>query len=393
MYKRSHFNWRAAISGSLLAAALTACGGDDFDAPPAAPEIYQVTLTGDQEAPAAITTAANGNATLTLDRNTRTVSASLTVDGLVPTLAHIHAAEAGVAGPVALPMTVAGNSATLAPTVLTVEQLATLDAGGFYFNVHSAAHAGGEIRGQIGREVFTAQMTGAQETNAVESAATGSGRLVLDPATRKVSGEIELQGIQATAAHVHSAPFGSDGAIRITLEDHGGHGHFTVPAGTVLTPEDIDKLRSGGMYFNAHSAAHTGGEIRGQIGRRVFLASASGTQEVPSTGSTATGRGFVTYDSAKRTVAGKLTLTGIAATLAHIHQAPAGTNGPVIVPLTQAAAGSSDWLVPSTTPALTVERAQALLTEGLYYNAHSAAFPGGEIRGQLRAATTGASGN
>src|SRR5512134_2036716 len=101
MYKRSHFNWRAAIIGPLLAAALTACGGDDNDAPPAAQEIYQVTLTGDQEAPAAITTAARGNATLTLDRNTRTVSASLTVDGLVPTLAHIHAAEAGVAGPVA----------------------------------------------------------------------------------------------------------------------------------------------------------------------------------------------------------------------------------------------------------------------------------------------------
>jgi hypothetical protein len=48
---------------------------------------------------------------------------------------------------------------------------------------------------------------------------------------------------------------------------------------------------------------------------------------------------------------------------------------------------------PGTTPALTVERAQALLTEGLYYNAHSAAFPGGEIRGQLRATTAAASGN
>ena len=391
MHKRSHFTRRAAIIASL-ALALSACGGD-YNAPPAAQEIYQVTLTGDQEAPAAISTAANGSANLTLDRSTRTVSASLTVDGLGPTMAHIHAAEAGIAGPIVFPMTIAGNTATLAPTVLTVGQLATLDAGGFYFNVHSTAHPGGEIRGQIGREVFTAHLTGAQETNAVESAATGDGRLVLDPATRKVSGGIELEGIQATAAHVHSARFGSDGAIRIPLEDHGGHGHFTVPAGTVLTAEDVDNLRSGGMYFNAHSAAHPGGEIRGQIGRRVFLASASGTQEVPRTGSTATGRGFVTYDSAKRTMAGKLTVTDIAATLAHIHQAPAGTNGPVIVPLTQAAAGSSDWLVSSTTPAMTVEQAQALLSEGLYYNAHSAAFPGGEIRGQLRATTGDASGN
>ena len=70
-------------------------------------------------------------------------------------------------------MTISGNTATLAPTVLSSEQLATLDAGGLYFNVHSAANPGGEIRGQIGREVYVARLTGSQETNPVASAATG----------------------------------------------------------------------------------------------------------------------------------------------------------------------------------------------------------------------------
>nr|WP_315217662.1 CHRD domain-containing protein [uncultured Duganella sp.] len=383
-------SWRALAIASLVAG-LAACGGGGDGGSAAAPETFQVTLTGEQEAPKVIATAANAKATLSLDRATRTISGSITVDGLVPTLAHIHTGEAGVAGPVTFPMTIAGNTATLVPTQLTVEQLATLDAGGFYFNVHSAANPGGEIRGQIGREVFVAHMTGSQETKAVESAAVGDGRLVLNPATGAVSGGIELVNIAATAAHVHTAAFGSDGAILIPLEDHGGHGHYTVPAGTVLKADDIAKLRAGGMYFNAHTAQNPGGEIRGQIGRRILLASASGEQEIPSNSSKATGRGYVAYDSASRTVEGKFSLTGITATAAHIHQAPAGTNGAIILPLTQAAAGGSDWLLPATTPALTFERAQALLNDGLYYNAHSAALPAGEIRGQIRAAADDAS--
>ena len=244
----SFFN-RQAAAIVLFASGLTACGGG-YDpslapalAPAVTPEITQVTLTGEQEAPNVITTAAIGNATLSLNRSARTISATITTDGMVPTLAHIHAAEAGSAGPVVFPMTVSGSTVTLAPTVLSTDQLATLDAGGFYFNVHSAANPAGEIRGQIGREVFVAHLTGSQESPPSTSTATGEGRLVLDPITRKVSGEIELQGIQATIAHVHTGAVGVNGPVLIGLVDHGGHGHFTVPEDTVMTVADVDKLR------------------------------------------------------------------------------------------------------------------------------------------------------
>lgn len=379
---------RATIAASMVAG-LTACGDNDDDPPP--PETHQVALTGEQEAPAVLNTAANGSAVLTLNRSTRTISATLQVDGVVPTAAHLHAGDAGVAGPVVFPMSLNGSTATLAATELSPEQLATLDAGGFYFNVHSAANPNGEIRGQIGREISIALMTGSQETLAVESAATGSGRLVLNPVTRALSGELELQGIEATAAHVHTGSFGSDGPILITLENHGGHGHFTVPAGTVLSPENVEKLRTGALYFNAHSAAHPGGEIRGQIGRRIFLAKASGAQQVPSTASAASGSGYVVYDSVRRSVQGQLSLAGMTASAAHIHQESAGSNGPVIVPLS-AVADSGNWQVATTpAPVLSFTQAQALLNEGLYYNAHSTTFPDGEIRGQLRAAADDAS--
>ena len=209
---------------------------------------------------------------------------------------------------------------------------------------------------------------------------------MLDPITRKVSGEIELEGIQATAAHVHTGAFGVNGPVLIGLEDHGGHGHYTVPAGTVMAASDVDKLRVGGLYFNAHSAAHVGGEIRGQIGRRILLAAASGAQEVPEVVTAATGRGFVAYDAATRHVEGTLTVADVAATAAHIHQAAAGANGGIIMNLAPTAAGNSIWVVPATAAALTFDQARALLAEDTYFNAHSAAHVGGEIRGQLRAA-------
>ena len=388
----SFFN-RQAAALVLVASGLTACGGGGYDPPDApqvaasvAPEVTQVTLTGEQEAPNVIATAAIGNATLSLNRSARTISATITIDGLVPTLAHIHAAQAGIAGPVVFPMTISGSTATLAPTALSTEQLATFDAGGFYFNVHSAANPAGEIRGQIGREVFVAHLTGFQENPPSTSTATGEGRLVLDPITRKVSGEIELQGIQATLAHVHTGAVGVNGPVLIGLVDHGGHGHFTVPEGTVMTDTDVDKLRAGGLYFNAHSAANPNGEIRGQIGRRILFASASGAQEVPAVVTAATALGFVAYDAATRRVGGALSVDGFSPTAAHIHQAPNGANGPIIVNMTPTAAGSSDWVVPTNAAALTVDQAKALLAEGTYFNAHSADHPNGEIRGQLRAA-------
>lgn len=380
MQIKTFVNWRAAVIG-LLVAGLAACSDDA-----APPETYQVNLSADQEVPSIATSVAIGHATLTLDRATRTISATLTVDGLAATAAHIHAGAAGSSGAVVFPLTISGGTATLAPTVLTTDQLSTLDAGGYYFNVHSAANPGGEIRGQIGREVYVAHLTGSQQTTPVRSVAAGDGRLVLDPRTGAVSGEIEVSGLEATAAHVHAGAMGADGAIVVTLLDHGGHGHYTVPDGTVLAAQDVDRLRAGGLYFNAHSAAQPSGEIRGQIGRRVFLAAADGVHEVPSTNSAATGQGFVTYDPLTRQLQGRLRLSGLTATAAHIHQAAAGSNGPVLVTLAAPAAGSSDWLVPASAAALGVDQAQALVSEGLYFNAHSSAFPGGEIRGALRAA-------
>lgn len=380
MNRLHHLLRRHAAIALLSATALAACGGGgDDDDDGAAAETIAAVLTADQETPP-VASGAFGSAELSLDRATRTLSGSIEVDGVTPTVAHIHAGEAGTAGGVVFNLDVSGTAITLPATVLTQAQLDSLDAGEFYFNVHSAAHASGEIRGQIGREVYVASLSGGQETAPVTTAANGSGRLVLDPATRALSGEIEIQGLTATAAHVHAGAFGSNGGVLVTLEDHGGHGHFTVPAGTVLTEAQVESLRNGELYFNVHSAANPGGEIRGQIGRQVALAEADGAQEVPSNASTATGRMSVVYDPATRAVSGSLQLTGMTATAAHLHMAPAGSNGPIAVNLE--GQGNGVWAIPADTR-LSAEQARALLAGELYVNAHSAAFPAGEVRGQL----------
>jgi hypothetical protein len=40
---------------------------------------------------------------------------------------------------------------------------------------------------------------------------------------------------------------------------------WTVPAGAMLTDEQLQSLKDGNLYINVHSDAHRGGEIRAQL--------------------------------------------------------------------------------------------------------------------------------
>jgi len=114
-----------------------------------------VSLNGAMEVPPVAT---NGTATARLRVNTATGAISGTVNftGLSsPTSAgHIHMGAAGVNGPVVIPLVggvgVATGSMSVAPgSILLPPQLAALRTNGLYLNIHTSAHIGGEIRGQI----------------------------------------------------------------------------------------------------------------------------------------------------------------------------------------------------------------------------------------------------
>ena len=106
----------------------------------------------------------------------------------------------------------------------------------------------------------------------------------------------------------------------------------------------------------------------------------AGSAEVPPVMTAATGKANIKV-AADGAVSGMVTTSGITSTAAHIHMAPAGQNGPVIVPLTKS--GDSSYTVPAGAP-LTPEQLAAYKMGGLYANVHSSAHKDGEIRAQLK---------
>lgn len=108
----------------------------------------KVTLSGASEVPA-VTTPAAGTGAISIAAD-GAVTGSVTVTGMNPTMGHIHQGAPGVSGPVIVPFTQNGNVFTApAGAKLTEAQLAAWRAGNLYFNVHSAAHPAGEVRGQL----------------------------------------------------------------------------------------------------------------------------------------------------------------------------------------------------------------------------------------------------
>jgi len=114
----------------------------------------------------------------------------------------------------------------------------------------------------------------------------------------------------------------------------------------------------------------------GPSGSNVVL---SGNQEVPPVSTAATGSGTLTV-LMDRSVFGSVTTSGVAGTAAHIHLGAPGQIGPVIVPLNKT--GDNTWSVP---PSIRLNDTQyeAYRLGNLYVNVHSAANPGGEIRGRV----------
>jgi CHRD domain len=114
-------------------------------------KIFKATLSGATEVPPNAGTGA-GAATATLDTATGKLIWDVSYSGLTgpAKAAHIH----GPAGPgqnagVVVPLK--GNLASpiRGSTALTAAQMADLEAGKYYVNIHTAANKGGELRGQL----------------------------------------------------------------------------------------------------------------------------------------------------------------------------------------------------------------------------------------------------
>lgn len=118
----------------------------------------------------------------------------------------------------------------------------------------------------------------------------------------------------------------------------------------------------------------------GLAGAKELKVTLTGKQEVPPVTTAAKATGEITI-KADKSVTGKLTTKGIEGTMAHIHMAAPGKNGPPIITLEKGSDGS--WTVPEGSK-LTDEQYAAYKAGNLYVNVHSAEHKGGEIRTQLK---------
>ena len=129
---------------------------------------------------------------------------------------------------------------------------------------------------------------------------------------------------------------------------------------------------------------------RAMVGALVLAASAiasagdvsvtlTGAEEVPAVTTTAKGSGKITVADDK-SVKGTIKTTGVVGTAAHIHEAPAGKNGPPIITLEKKS--DSEWAVPAGAK-LSDAQYESFKAGNLYVNVHTARNKGGEVRGQL----------
>ena len=109
---------------------------------------------------------------------------------------------------------------------------------------------------------FSATLNAAQETPPTPSPATGVGCLTLDSSTNQISWNVTFSGLLGpeNAAHIHQGAIGVPGGIIVAIP------LGNPSTGTAaLTPAQAATLLAGQYYFNIHSNAFPGGEIRGQI--------------------------------------------------------------------------------------------------------------------------------
>ncbi|MDH4124488.1 MAG: CHRD domain-containing protein [Gammaproteobacteria bacterium] len=234
--------------------------------------------------------------------------------------------------------------------------------------------------------VFAVSLSGDEEMPVSGSTATAQANLTINVASGAVQGAVTTSGMTATAAHIHNAFAGTNGPVLIPLaQDAVDPNLFAVAGGAMLDAAGVERLLAGALYVNVHSATSPAGEIRGQIlpdGFVLRFSDLNGANRVPQIDTLASGRAAVTLDTAGGAIVVHAQVNGLDdATQAHVHQAYAGANGPVLVGLVKDAGNPGHWSVEGAV--LNAAGLTAFDNGQLYVNVHSPAYPGGEIRGQL----------
>lgn len=350
--------------------------------------------------------AARGYGGFTFDAASGTLAWELTFSGLTGPLfaAHIHGpAPAGSNAGVLIDLE-SNSDNLLSPiqgsvVISDAGILANILAGQTYVNFHTDANQQGEIRGQIEQissSKFPLGLDPSQQTQVLNgdfTAALGSGGLIYDALTDTLSWSISYSNLTGAvvAAHIHGpAKPGEDGGVLIDLEPSSADLVSPIEGSVeVADPLVSAYLASGATYVNLHTSANPAGEIRGQVqpaGSFVMEAALDPEQEVaPSNGdvSAAMGAGWVSFDVDTDQFFWNVAYSGLTAeaTAAHIHgPARPGENSGVLIAIDN---DGTDSPIEGMINNPSASALGHIISNLGYFNIHTEANPGGEIRGQI----------
>ena len=232
---------------------------------------YPVTLTSGLLFPA-VTTAATGSGSFTINYANGDTSGSVMLAGIVVTGAEIGDAYAGASSTALFALTQnAGNANEWdvpASTTLDAGQRADLAAGKLYVLVRSAANPNGELRAQLlpaGISVKVAALTGGAEVPAVVTSASGMVAVTVDSAGMMAAVHVNVGGISAMGAELDTGAAGAVGTPLAPLAVDALDPNHYLDETVTLTAQNITDYNNGMWYANVVSAAHVMGELRGQI--------------------------------------------------------------------------------------------------------------------------------
>jgi CHRD domain len=129
-----------------------------------------------------------------------------------------------------------------------------------------ATLAFGTIVAQAATVAIKATLSAAQEVPKKDSEGKGTLTGMLDPSNKELTYHVTYEGLTgpATAAHFHGpADAGANAGPQVPVAMKPLNSPIDGKA--TLTDDQVKDLMAGKWYFNIHTAANPGGEIRGQV--------------------------------------------------------------------------------------------------------------------------------
>ena len=247
-------------------------------------------------------------------------------------------------------------------------------------------------------ETYGAVLTGSQEVPPRDTPGFGRATVTLDAARTTLTVDVFVTGLTApiTGAHIHGeAPPGVNAGIAVGF-DHTRFTNGRLQQTFTIEKSLGDKIAANPQlyYVNVHTSQFPGGEVRGALTPQddvlKLVADLRGSNEVPANASTVVGSSLITIDSANNITFDISTPGIVSPTNAHIHgpNGPAGTNAGVFIGLFSQANPFNNGRLRGVIPNADAAQVAQIRANpsNFYVNVHTAAIPGGELRGQLVAA-------